>query len=98
IIVHDANYIDAQTTRVWRQTFVRVLIQVVLIALITLLFVRWSIAGPIARAAHWMKALRTAKVGVVRSAMPDLDLLRPLAREMETLAESLAAARSAVER
>ena len=98
IIVHDANYIDAQTAHVWRETFWRVLIQVVLIALITLLIVRWSIAGPIARAAQWMKALRTAKVGVVQSAMPDLDLLRPLAREMETLAESLTAARSAVEK
>ena len=30
--------------------------------------------------------------------MPDLDLLRPLAREMETLAESLTAARSAAEK
>jgi len=98
IIVHDANYIDAQTAHVWRETFLRVLIQVVLIALITLLIVRWSIAGPIARAAQWMKALRTARVGAARSAMPDLDLLRPLAREMETLAESLAAARSAVEK
>ena len=98
IIVHDANYIDAQTAHVWRETFWRVLIQVVLIALITLLIVRWSIAGPIAKAAQWMKALRTAKVGGVQSAMPDLDLLRPLAREMETLAESLTAARSAVEK
>jgi alpha,alpha-trehalose-phosphate synthase [UDP-forming] len=98
IVVHDANYIDAQTARVWRETFLRVLIQVVLIALITLLIVRWSIAGPIARAAQWMKALRTSRVGSVRSAMPDLDLLRPLAREMETLAESLAVARSAVEK
>ena len=70
IIVHDANYIDAQTAHVWRETFLRVLIQVVLIALITLLIVRWSIAGPIARAAQWMKALRTAKVGGVRALCP----------------------------
>jgi trehalose-6-phosphate synthase len=98
VIVHDANYIDAQTAHVWRETFLRVLVQVVLIALITLLIVRWSIAGPIARAAQWMKALRTGRVGAIRGAMPDLDLLRPLAREMETLAESLRAARSAAEK
>ena len=98
VVVHDAGYIDAQTARVWRETFLRVLIQVVLITLITLLIVRWSIAGPIARAAQWMKALRTARTGGVRSAMPDLDLLRPLAREMETLAQSLVIARSAVEK
>jgi trehalose-6-phosphate synthase len=98
VIVHDASYINAQTAHVWRETFLRVLVQVVLIAFITLLIVRWSIAGPIARAAQWMKALRTGRVGAIRAAMPDLDLLRPLAREMETLAESLTAARSAAEK
>ena len=98
VIVHDASYINAQSAHVWRETFLRVLVQVVLIALITLLMVRWSIAGPIARAAQWMKALRTGRVGGIRAAMPDLDLLRPLAREMETLAESLTAARSAAEK
>jgi trehalose-6-phosphate synthase len=98
VIVHDASYINAQTTMVWRETFLRALVQVVLIALITLLIVRWSIAGPIARAAQWMKALRIGRVGGIRTAMPDLDLLRPLAREMETLADSLAAARSAAQK
>ncbi len=98
VIVHDASYINAQTAHAWRETFLRVLVQVVLIALITLLMVRLSIAGPIARAAQWMKALRTGRVGAIRTVMPDLDLLRPLAREMETLAESLTAARSAAEK
>jgi trehalose 6-phosphate synthase len=98
VIVHDAGYIDAQTARVWRETFLRVLILVVLIAFVTLVIVRWSIAGPIASAAQWMKSLRTGRVGGRRALMPDLDLLRPLAREMETLAESLTAARSAAEK
>jgi alpha,alpha-trehalose-phosphate synthase [UDP-forming] len=98
VIVHDASYINAQSALVWRETFLRALVQVVLIALITLLIVRWSIAGPIARAAQWMKALRVGRAGGIRAAMPDLDLLRPLAREMETLAESLTAARSAAEK
>ena len=98
VIVHDAGYIDAQSARVWRETFLRVLILVVLIAFVTLVIVRWSIAGPIASAAQWMKSLRTGRVGGRRALMPDLDLLRPLAREMETLAESLTAARSAAEK
>ena len=98
VIVHDANYIDAQTAHLWRETFLRVLILVVLIAFVTLVIVRWSIAGPIARAAQWMKSLRTGRAGALRAIMPDLDLLRPLAREMETLAESLTAARSAAEK
>lgn len=98
LIVHDANYIDAQITRVWRETFQRVLVQVFLIVLITVLIVRWSIAGPIARAAQWMRALRTGRAGLSSAAISDLDLLRPLAREMTSFAESLTAARSAAER
>jgi hypothetical protein len=78
VIVHDADYIDAQTA-LWRETFLRVLILVVLIAFVTLVIVRWSIAGPIARAAQWMKSLRTGRAGGLRANMPDLDLLRPLA-------------------
>jgi alpha,alpha-trehalose-phosphate synthase [UDP-forming] len=96
VIVHDASYINTQSTRMWRESFARVLVQVLLIALITLLIIRWSIVGPIAKAAQWMKALRTGK-GTTPSAAPDLDLLRPLAREMETFAASLMAARSAAE-
>jgi hypothetical protein len=66
VIVHDASYINAQSAQVWREDFLRVLLQVVLIALITLLIGRWSIAGPIARAAQWMKALRTGRPTAIR--------------------------------
>jgi trehalose 6-phosphate synthase len=97
-IVHDASYIDVRTAHVWRETFLRVLVQVLLIAGITLLIVRWSITGPIARAAQWMKALRTGRVVGSSSAISDLDLLRPLTREMATFAQSLTAARSAAEK
>ncbi len=93
-IVHDATYIDAQKAQVWRETFFRVLAQVFLIALITLLIVRWSITGPIARAAQWMKALRT---GRATAQVPDIDLLHPLAKEVKSFAQSLAAARNAAE-
>jgi len=95
-IVHDAGYIHAQTLRVWRETFLRVLAQVFLIVLITLLIVRSSITGPIARAAQWMKALRTGRISS-RQEMPNLDMFRPLAREVATMAESLNQARSAAE-
>jgi trehalose-6-phosphate synthase len=98
LIVHDASYIDAQIARLWRETFVRVLVQVFLIVLITVVIVRWSVAGPIARAAQWMQALRSGKPIASPTTMSDLDLLRPLAREMTSIAESLTAARSAAAR
>src|SRR3984957_2249428 len=95
-IIHDSGYIRGESLRIWRETFLSALAHVVLIVLITLLIVRWSIAGPIARTAHWMKALRTGR-GVVRIKLPDLELFRPLAREVATFAESLNTARSAAE-
>ena len=93
-IVHDATYIREQSRRLWRETFLRILAQVFLIVLITLLIVRWSLAGPIARAAQWMRALRTGR-GSTRQSIPDWDFLKPLAHEVATLAESLNQARSA---
>jgi alpha,alpha-trehalose-phosphate synthase [UDP-forming] len=95
-IVHDTSYIHSEALRIWRETFLSALAHVVLIVLITLLIVRWSIAGPIARTALWMKALRTGRAASPH-AKPDLELFRPLAREVATLAASLNTARSAAE-
>ena len=95
-IVHDSGYIKGESLRIWRETFLSALAHVVIIVLITLLIVRWSIAGPIARTAYWMKALRTGR-SMARIRVPDLDLFRPLAREVATFAESLNTARSAAE-
>ena len=95
-VVHNVDYIHDETLRLWRETFVRVLAQVFLIVLLTLLIVRWSIGGPIARAAQWMRALRTGKISA-RHGIPDLDFFRPLAREVATLTENLSRARNAAE-
>ena len=95
-IVHDSGYIRDESQRIWRETFLSALAHVILIVLITLLIVRWSITGPIARTAIWMKALRTGR-GAVRIQVPDLEMFRPLAREVATFAESLNTARSAAE-
>ncbi len=95
-VVHDAGYIRSRILLAWRQSFVHVVVQVFIIVLITLLIIRWSIAGPIARAAQWMRALRTGKI-TFRHDVPDLAMFRPLAREVATMAESLTLARSAAE-
>ena len=95
-LVHDVTYIREESLSVWRETFLRVLAQVVLIVFITLLIVRWSMAGPIARAAQWMRALRTGRISS-RHQMPDLEIFRPLAREVATMAASLSEARTAAE-
>jgi trehalose 6-phosphate synthase len=66
------------------------------IVAITLLIVRWSLAGPIARAAQWMKSLRTGRQTIQPHAK-ELDFLQPLAREVAPLAESMRQARAAAQ-
>jgi trehalose 6-phosphate synthase len=97
-VIHDTGYIRSEELRIWRETFLSALAHVVLIVFITLLIVRWSIAGPIARTARWMQALRTGRGMSSRMKLPDLELFRPIAREVATFAESLNTARSAAER
>jgi trehalose 6-phosphate synthase len=95
-IFHDARYIDAQDAQLWHNTFLRVLVETLFIALVTLLVVRWSFAGPIARTSQWMRELRTGKP-VNRPSPPDTDLFRPLTQEVTRFAKSLEAARAAAE-
>ncbi len=95
-IVSDVSYIDARADRVWRDTFLRVLIEGVIIFLVTLLIIRWSVEGPIAKTAQWVRSLRTGKAGP-RPGSADIELFRPLAKEVRSLAASLEAARAAAE-
>lgn len=96
IIIYDTAYIRAEILRVWSRVFVHIAGQVLVIVAITLLIVRWSLAGPIARAAQWMKTLHTGRQAIQPPAK-DLDFLLPLAREMAPLAESVQRARTAAE-
>ncbi len=95
-VVFDASYIEANSARAWRDSFLRTLAQGVLIALVTLLVVRWRVETPLARAAQWMKALRAGRISP-NSKFPGGDLFRPLAHEVANLAESLTAARRSAE-
>ena len=96
IIVYDTAYIRTAIFRVWSRVFVHIAGQVLVIVAITLLIVRWSLAGPIARAARWMKTLRTGRHAIQPPAK-DLDFLQPLALEVAPLAESMRQARAAAE-
>ena len=80
------------------EAFGSVLVQVLLIALITLLIVRWSLVGPIAKAAQWMKTLRT---GERATCLPARSRPRPAAPtgagKCRPSLRALMAARSAAE-
>ena len=95
-IVVDAGYIRSEGIAVWQRSFWRIVAFVIVIVAITLLMVRWFLLRPMSRVAERLRLLRIGHAE--KSAPPDLKELRlfsPLAREVETMAESLKAARAA---
>ena len=95
-LFHNASYIQDRVRHVWQVNFVRLLVQAILISLTILVIVRWSVVGPIAKMADWMKRLRKGEVG--EPSLPfEEGLLKPLATEVTHLAKSLSAARAAAE-
>jgi trehalose-6-phosphate synthase len=92
----DADYILAQSANTWREAFLRVLVQTLLISLITLLLVRWTVVAPISKTAQWLRELRT-RGGPMPPSLPEEDLFKPLMKEATHLVRSLSDARAAAE-
>lgn len=92
-LFHDISYIDRNLNKIWYYNFLRLLILSMLIIFTTILVVRWSVVGPIAKVADWIRNLRMGK-SVKNVEIPDSDLLGPLADEVTQLAKSLAVART----
>lgn len=96
MLLHDSTYIDARIKDIWGNNFIRLLILTILIVITTLIVVRWSITGPIAQIADWIKQLRLGENNQLPY-LPRGDVLGPLASEVKQLAKSLTAARAAAE-
>ncbi len=92
VILHRASYIDARLKAIWYDNFIRFLTLSLLITVITVAVVRWSITGPIADFAEWLKGLRT---GSRTANLPPRNMLGPLTDEAVHLVKSLTAARAA---
>ena len=95
-IIHDASFIERQTVRLLRETYLRVLAQTLFIVLAAVLIIRWSILRPIARTAKWVRDLRYGR-SVPRPSLGEEDLFKPLAQEVTHLARVLEVARAAAE-
>ncbi len=92
-IVTDAGYIRDDANAFWRRMFWRIAALVLLIVAITAGMVSWFLLRPIGRIAERLRRLRTGKS--IEPVSGDLALFTPIAREVETIAESLKAARAA---
>lgn len=95
-LFHDASYIDVRLEEIWRRNLISFLVLSFLVVSITLLVVRWSITGPIAQLAGWMRDLRTGKTRFAKPAvLPKMNAaLDTLISEASRMAKSLTVARA----
>src|ERR1039457_4040775 len=98
VLVADAGYIRTEGNDLWQRSFLRILALVILIAAITFVMVRWFLMEPVTRVAERLRHLRMGHgERAPRDNRDGLGIFTPLAREMETMAENLIAARAAAE-
>ncbi len=93
VVFNDASYVSKYISGVWSRNFLRTLANAVLISVITLVVIRWSIMGPIARMSEWMKKVSRGEAEEAFK-MPKEDLFAPISREISSLAKSLSVARA----
>ncbi len=97
-ILVDAGYIHEQDVDLWQRSFWRVLALVILIVAITMGMVGWFLTRPMKRVTERLRHLRTGHAEkTAKPGAAELSLFSPLAHEVETMAESLKAARAAAE-
>jgi len=97
-LFHDASYIELRLEGIWNHNLLRFLTMSILIVVITLLVVRWSVTGPIAQFAEWMREFRVEKGKITQPAISKRgDILAPVISEVTHLAKSLSMARARAE-
>lgn len=98
VLIHDASFIGVRLEDIWKTNLIRFVLLSLIVVAITLVMVRWSITGPVAQMAEWLREMRRGKtketppVGFSRG-----DILNPIASEVAKLAKSLAHARAQAE-
>jgi hypothetical protein len=98
VILEDARFIRAEGNAVWQRSFWQIAAFVVLIVGVTLLMVRWLLMRPMVRVAERLRRLRMGHPAEITDrSIAELSLFTPLAREVETMAESLMEARAAAQ-
>jgi alpha,alpha-trehalose-phosphate synthase [UDP-forming] len=96
VVLIDAGYIRDQGYDLWRRSFWWILATVLLIVGVTFAMVRWFLMRPLTRVADRLRRLRMGHFEKgLSGGTNELSMFSPLAREVETMAESLIAARAA---
>lgn len=94
MVVQNAGYIDDRLTEIWKNNLLRLLIQVSLLSLATLLLIRWIIYAPIKNLVETLKLARSGDLKQNSKTLKNSFLFGPLVNEVTSIRRSLMEARS----
>lgn len=94
-VVQNASYIDARIAEIWRNSLMRLLIQVFLVAVAILLAIRWAIYHPVLSLVQSVQRARLGDAEVMPQGPFNHFLFGPLAKEVFRMSKSLTEARLA---
>jgi len=89
----DAGYIKNIINSIWLGNFMRWFIQALVIAIVTLLIIRWGILTPLNRIVEWVKAARFGNVEQIQK-RPPINFLAPLYKEVSGIAQAMQEAKA----
>jgi trehalose 6-phosphate synthase len=95
-VFYDTSYIETRISRALRDAMLSALIQTILITSLALVLVRWTLTGPLARTAKWVRTLR-AGTPQDSAALPDGEIFDQIHKEVTHLARDLNSARAAAQ-
>src|SRR6266496_1925618 len=89
----DTSYIKNIVNSIWLGNFARWFIQALVIAIVTLLIIRWGILTPLNRIVEWVKAARFGNVEQIQK-RPAINFLEPLYKEVSGIAQAMQEAKA----
>lgn len=92
-VIHDRSYIVERVTESWKRMAVTFSILALILSMTTLIIIRWSITGPIAKISEWVKRVRLGDAPPPPHQFPGQGDVKRLLFEITHMASSLKAAK-----
>src|SRR3989344_7565916 len=93
LVVQNAGYIDDRLSEIWKNNFIRFLLQAFLLSLATLLLIRWIIYKPIINLVETLKQARSGNIPQNSQGLTGSFFFNPLQKEISNIQQSLIQAR-----
>src|SRR5689334_9717886 len=96
VFYSDAEYIKNLIHNIWLRNFFRWFIQALLVAVITIIVIKWRVAAPINKVIEWIRAARYGNVDQLTKPAAS-SFLEPLYKEISQIAKAMHEARAVAE-